>query len=519
MALLGINTGSTANDGTGDPIRVAMGKINSNFREIYNTIGNGTSLSSYVASAGIATLAENLVGDPIISVSGIFNPGITTTEHIEVRNITSVGIITAVQFVGDGSQLSNVTATFPGLDVLDDNVRRGVARELNFGDRIITTGPDPVGRVTISADAYSPLSGLSSVSVISGYSSTSGYASSSGVSSSLYNEEGRITVGFGTTSGFQFSEDGVLTATRDITISSRIDNPLQSRITLTQDPGDDLTIEKFGGVIKIRITDPGTSDFTDWEFFANGVLSFPDGSLQTSGFNDYASIAGISTVSEGLILGTDINAGIVTAATFFGDGSGLTGIVATGSGIEIKEDGTLVGTATTIDFNRNLSVTVGSGIATVNGSDNVVYSEVSGVSTYSVTSGISTYASASGISSLSDGLRGSPNITVGVVTSSLIIPDRIYSKVQNISNSSPILDLRVNGTITGRFLIIESTVDCDVPLPEATLDNAGWEIIIKNRSTTSELYIAQFDGAPITTLLPNDTSMFINDGQDWNLVT
>ena len=254
MALLGINTGSTANDGTGDPIRVAMGKINSNFREIYNTIGNGTSLSSYVASAGIATLAENLVGDPIISVSGIFNPGITTTEHIEVRNITSVGIITAVQFVGDGSQLSNVTATFPGLDVLDDNVRRGVARELNFGDRIITTGPDPVGRVTISADAYSPLSGLSSVSVISGYSSTSGYASSSGISSSLYNEEGRITVGFGTTSGFQFSEDGVLTATRDITISSRIDNPLQSRITLTQDPGDDLTIEKFGGVIKIRIT-------------------------------------------------------------------------------------------------------------------------------------------------------------------------------------------------------------------------------------------------------------------------
>jgi hypothetical protein len=516
MALLGINTGSTANDGTGDPIRVAMGKINSNFNEIYNTIGNGTTLSSYVASAGIATLAENLVGNPIISVSGIFNPGITTTEHIEVRNITSVGIITAVQFIGDGSQLSNVTATFPGLDVLDDNVRRGVARELNFGDRIVTTGPDPVGRVTISADSYSPTAGLSSVSVISGYSSTSGYASSSGVSSSLYNSEGRVVVGLGTTSGFQFSEDGVLTATKDITISSRFDNPTRSRITLTEDPGDDLTIEKFGGVIKIRIADLGTSNFTDWEFFANGVLSFPDGTLQTSGFSGYASTAGISSTSESLIAGTDINAGIVTAATFFGDGSGLTGIVATGSGIEIKEDGTLVGTATTIDFRQTLSISVGSGVATVSGPNSVSYANVSGLSTVSTTSNTSLYSEVSGVSTTSEGLTGSPDIIVGIVTSSLIIPDRIYSKIQRITTDSNILDLRSDNAITGRFIVITASQNCDVALPQPTLETTGWELIIKNKSNTSQLFIAEFDGTGIRTLDPTQTGIFINDGEVWS---
>jgi hypothetical protein len=143
MTRLGINTGSNPNDGQGDPLRVAMGKINNNFVEIYNTFGDGVTLDS------IPDVAENLTGNPIINVSGISNVGVTTTEHLEVRNITSIGIVTAVQFVGDGSQLSNVTALPAGLEVLDNNIRKGIARELNFGDNITSTGPDGVGRVTI----------------------------------------------------------------------------------------------------------------------------------------------------------------------------------------------------------------------------------------------------------------------------------------------------------------------------------------------------------------------------------
>jgi hypothetical protein len=143
MARLGINTGNNPNDGQGDPLRIAMGKINSNFQELYDTFGDGSDLNP------IPDVAKNLTGNPIINVSGILNVGVTTTEHIEVRNITSVGIVTAVQFVGDGSQLSNVTALVAGLEVLDNNIRKGIARELNFGDNITSTGPDGIGRVTI----------------------------------------------------------------------------------------------------------------------------------------------------------------------------------------------------------------------------------------------------------------------------------------------------------------------------------------------------------------------------------
>jgi len=150
MSRLGINTGNSANDGQGDTLRSAMGKINSNFIEIYETIGDGFTLESYVDTAGISTVSENLTGSPIVEVSGLSNTGITTTEHIEVRNITSTGIITAVQFVGDGSQLTDVTATNPGIEVLDENVRRGVAQEINFGNGLSCSLPDGVGRVTVA---------------------------------------------------------------------------------------------------------------------------------------------------------------------------------------------------------------------------------------------------------------------------------------------------------------------------------------------------------------------------------
>ncbi|MEC8551393.1 MAG: hypothetical protein VXY93_12935, partial [Pseudomonadota bacterium] len=78
--------------------------------------------------------------------------------------------------------------------------------------------------------------------------------------------------------------------------------------------------------------------------------------------------------------------GIVTAQKFVGDGSGLTGITASGTGIVIKHDGSTVGTAGTINFGTNLDVSAisggavtitasggsGSGISTISGVVNIV---------------------------------------------------------------------------------------------------------------------------------------------------
>ena len=46
--------------------------------------------------------------------------------------------------------------------------------------------------------------------------------------------------------------------------------------------------------------------------------------------------------------------GVVTATSFIGNGSGLTGVVASGTGVVIKNSGSTVGTAGTINFGDNL---------------------------------------------------------------------------------------------------------------------------------------------------------------------
>jgi len=64
--------------------------------------------------------------------------------------------------------------------------------------------------------------------------------------------------------------------------------------------------------------------------------------------------------------GSQVTVGIITATSFVGDGSGLTGIIASGTGIIIRDDGALVGTASTIDFGTNLSVSaISAGVVTV----------------------------------------------------------------------------------------------------------------------------------------------------------
>lgn len=104
----------------------------------------------------------------------------------------------------------------------------------------------------------------------------------------------------------------------------------------------------------------------------------------------------VGTAATQRLTNKDINAtalnvsGVVTASSFVGNGSGLTGIIASGTGIVIKDDGVLVGTASTIDFGTGLDVTYSSGIATITASGGSLQSRttVTGVTTSIANNGI-----------------------------------------------------------------------------------------------------------------------------------
>lgn len=110
MALLGISTGTTPNDGTGDSLIVGADKINKNFQEIYNAIGDGTTI---------------FAGSPNMQV----------------------GVITATAFYGDGSNLSGVGAD---VTLQDNGSGIGTATIINFGD-YLDVSPISAGVCTITS--------------------------------------------------------------------------------------------------------------------------------------------------------------------------------------------------------------------------------------------------------------------------------------------------------------------------------------------------------------------------------
>ena len=132
--------------------------------------------------------------------------------------------------------------------------------------------------------------------------------------------------------------------------------------------------------------------------------------------------------------------GVVTATSFSGNGSGLTGVTASGTGIIIKDGGSTVGTAGTIDFGANLSVSALSGAAvTVTGaagsSGITIEDEGSALSTSATTLnfvGDGVVASGTGAEKTITVTQGAPaNLTAttlnvsGIVTAGSFVSDLI----------------------------------------------------------------------------------------------
>lgn len=107
--------------------------------------------------------------------------------------------------------------------------------------------------------------------------------------------------------------------------------------------------------------------------------SSPAGQQTISGIQTQGSIYGVG-------ISSNISAGIITGAKFFGDGSSLTNIVSTGSGVQIRDNTSLVGIASVIDFGSNLSVTFSSGQATVDSTASSSLPQNSQSSSYSLQS-------------------------------------------------------------------------------------------------------------------------------------
>jgi hypothetical protein len=87
MAKQTIGIGTTANDGTGDTVRAAFDKTNDNTNELYNLLGDGSTLSitgDVSVSAGAVTIADDSVSFEKVDAEFTTSSALTAGATVDV---------------------------------------------------------------------------------------------------------------------------------------------------------------------------------------------------------------------------------------------------------------------------------------------------------------------------------------------------------------------------------------------------------------------------------------------------
>jgi hypothetical protein len=348
-----------------------------------NFVGAGVTIEvpaiHFIEDVGIATIRVNFSNIP--------------------NDVNVSGDVTATAFVGDGSGLTGVVGTGSGVEIQENGSPVGTAATINFGDNLTVDFSggvatiDAIGAVGGGEESYwtQTLAGIHTLSNV-GIGKTNptekldvfGKVKATSFVGNGSELTGVVAIGLtgspsiGVTSvtaqsiklppNFLFdntSEDKKITFGNNLQLYSVDPSPgsglKQSRIDVKNAP---LYI---GSVDKLSESPLIYSFRTSIGIIPNTEANFNQGIFDSRVTLSHNSSVKLTTVGYGVSINGGIAAsGIITASSFVGDGSGLTGVVSTSSGVEIQENGSPVGTAATINFGDNLSVDFSGGVATIN---------------------------------------------------------------------------------------------------------------------------------------------------------
>jgi len=456
MAKQGITTGTTPNDGTGDTLLAGAVKINSNFDELYDYFGNGN-----VLNFTSAVWPQNDTGIHTTRNVGI---GTTTaTEKLTVDGNISLPDNKSISIGNDAD-----FELYHGAAANSYIKNNSLTLEIRSDDTTINSKNNSIAFIKANTTGLMATTGISTFTQIQVGSAVT--ANASGVNITGVTTSGSFVAGSNVTAG------GAITGVGSITGATiHGSGAALSNIVTSVTAGAGLTISGSTGTITISSASGGaqgyfqknvtginttsnvgvgtttsTSALTvtgDGKFtgivtattFSGNVTGNLTGTASTAGaattaysLIGTASTATAAATAYGLSGTPNISVAVVsasstiTAAKFVGDGAGLTGVTASGTGIIIKDAGSLVGTAGTINFGDSLSVSAISGAAvtvTASTPNNLTPATmvVSGVTTAS--GGVVGNVTGN-VSGTAGGLSGTPNLNVGVLTATkLNTPD------------------------------------------------------------------------------------------------
>lgn len=372
---------------TSGSYNVILGSHNGNL----NGVDIRTSSNNVIIADGLGNvkLWANSSGNVAIGTA-------SASEKLQVEGTVKAvafdGTLQSSQLTGalpvlDGSNLLNVTAVGTGVEIQGFGVTVGTAATVNFTDNLdvsffqgtaTVSGASSVSEATTAyALAGTPDITVGSVTANNDVEIATGSKQINLIPSDGGNNDTKIQLISDNTGGFNGSRVQIITGSNGTQLVHLNDSPAVSE--------QYFAIEKTdgGGIYQQQMAIYS---------YANDSWNFKTGSSNVLGLSIDNGKVGIGTTTITSTLTVDGDAsidGTVTATTFSGsganltnlpagqlsgalpalDGSNLTGVIASGTGIEIKDDNSIVGSAGTINFGTGLDVSpVSAGVVTVTSS-------------------------------------------------------------------------------------------------------------------------------------------------------
>jgi len=263
------------------------------------------------ATTFVGALTGNVTGNVTGNATGLSGTPNITVGSIAATSLNASGVVTATSFSGDGSQLTGISVGSASQFV---TTAAGIHTLSNVG--IGTT--NPTSKLTVTGNGI--FTGVVTATTFVGAVTGNVTGNATGLS-------GTPNITVGTIGATSLNASGVVTATT------------------------------FVGAVTGNVTGNATG--------LSGTPNITVGTIAATSLNASGVVTASSFSGAGTGL-TGIPAAQLTGVLPALDGSALTGVTASGTGIVIKEEGTTIGTAGTINFvGAGVTATFSSGTATV----------------------------------------------------------------------------------------------------------------------------------------------------------
>mgnify|MGYP001197467826 CR=1 FL=1 len=194
MARQVINIGSSANDGTGDPLRTAFDKINDNFVELYggdndiNTLDANLDVNNFAITTGVTngnvTITPNGTGNINLGSITVNGSQISSNDSSQITLADNIQTTGTINVTGAATLATSLTlasgATVTGI-LDEDNMATNSATQLatqqsikayvdaqNVSQSITFVGDDSTGTAVSSGETFQIAGGTGLTSAVSG---------------------------------------------------------------------------------------------------------------------------------------------------------------------------------------------------------------------------------------------------------------------------------------------------------------------------------------------------------------